>query len=73
MSPQQPSPGRRAILSGTATLGAVAAGALLGTPVSQLAFESMPKSAVPAKAMGDKGGGYHVTEHVQDYYRSARI
>lgn len=73
MSPQKPSTGRRAILSGTATLGVVAAGALLGTPVPQLVVESLPKSVVPANAKSDKGGGYHVTEHVQDYYRSARI
>ena len=54
--------------------GAGAAGAL-ATAVAVL--PSLPSQSVPQaqtlKAKPDKGGGYALSEHVQQYYKTARV
>lgn len=71
-SPKSPSPVspvlRRKLFAGVATLGAVAATA---------AFLPGIKAAAPVdkevKALPTKGGGYTLSEHVKQYYKSALI
>ena len=59
---------RRKLFAGATTLGAVAATA---------AFLPGIKAAAPVtpeiKALPTKGGGYTLSEHVKQYYRSALI
>ena len=61
--------GRRTVLAGTATAGALAATAALlpkaGAPDHQ--------AAVDTKALPDTAAGYRLTEHVKRYYKTARI
>lgn len=59
---------RRHLFAGAATVGAVAAAAAV--------LPGVVKSAAPAAAALPKptrGGGYMLTEHVQQYYKSARV
>jgi hypothetical protein len=59
-------PARRGFLraaGGAGALGALAA--VAGAPAAQVA--AMPQAAEPARQ-----AGYHETEHIRQYYRSAR-
>ena len=59
---------RRSLFSGAATVGAVAAAtAVLPGVVSQVA------PAVPAMPKPTRGGGYTLSEHVQQYYKTTRV
>ena len=54
-------------------LGAGAGGAAAATAVL-VGRSDLPLSAAPAKpAPVERGGGYHVSEHVASYYRSAKV
>ncbi len=59
---------RRGFLLGAGAGGAAAATAVL------VGRSDLPLSAAPAKpAPVERGGGYHVSEHVASYYRSAKV
>ena len=74
MSQVKPSLDRRTVLGGTATLGAVAVGAgLFGQSTPALVAGATGGGSTKAAEAPTGGGGYRVTAHVQDYYRTARI
>ena len=60
-------PGRRRFLF---TLGAGGAGAAAAVAGALPAVAAAPVAAAPA---GDEDAAYRATEHVRDYYRTARI
>jgi len=60
--------GRRRLFAVGGTVGALAAAAAV-LPLSK----PEETSATDAKPAPEKGGGYHLTAHVQQYYDSARI
>ena len=64
----QTKPSRRGFFFGAAATGAAAAVAMAlpGVQVAEVA-------AVPPKPMPEKGGGYSVSEHVERYYKTARV
>ena len=68
MPDNQPKPSRRGFFFGAAVTGAAAAAAMAlpGLPVPEVAVVS-PKPAP------EKGGGYSLSEHVQRYYKTARL
>ncbi|MES2960242.1 MAG: ubiquinol-cytochrome c reductase iron-sulfur subunit N-terminal domain-containing protein [Pseudomonadota bacterium] len=59
---------RRRLFAGAGAVGALAAAAV-AVPLVR------PSEAVvaAAKPAPDKGGGYQVTQHVLDYYQTARV
>lgn len=61
---------RRRLFAGAGTAGALAAAAV-ALPV--LKPEGDTVAATSPKAAPDKGGGYQVTQHVLDYYRTTRV
>lgn len=68
MQDSQPKPSRRGFFFGAAATGAAAAAivALPGVPAPQTALQE-------AKPAPEKGGGYSLSEHVQRYYKTARV
>lgn len=70
MQDQKAEVARRTLLGGVATVGtlAVAAGLLAGR-------EKAPAAVATAKSKSadDAAGGYQLTEHVKQYYKTARI
>jgi hypothetical protein len=60
--------GRRRLFAAGGTVGALAAAAAV-LPLSKPA----ETPATDAKPAPDKGGGYQLTAHVQQYYDTARI
>ena len=67
MSSKTSSLSRRSLFSGVATVGAVAAAtAVLPGVVKQAA----PAAALPKPT---RGGGYTLSEHVQQYYKTTRV
>ncbi len=60
---------RRTMLAGAGTAGALAAVAAL-LPSREAA---KPAPTTTAAAAPDEGSGYRLTEHVQQYYRTARV
>jgi len=60
--------GRRRLFAAGGTVGALAAAAAV-LPLSKPAEEA-PAAAKPAP---EKGGGYQLTAHVQQYYDTARV
>lgn len=70
MNPHDQQPlARRTVLAGAGTAGALAAAAAL-LPARQ-ATDLPPGST--AKATPEQTPGYRLTEHVMQYYRSARV
>ncbi len=68
MSSKTSSLSRRTLFSGAATVGAVAAAtAVLPGVVKQAA------PAVSALPKPTRGGGYSLSEHVQQYYKTTRV
>ena len=69
MSESQPKASRRGFIWGAAAAGAATAAVVTlpqtGTPETQ--------AADPAPKAPEKGGGYHVSEHVKRYYRSTLV
>lgn len=64
--PRQPQLDRRRLFAAGGTVGALAAAAAV-LPLSK------PEPAPTAKPAPEKGGGYQLTAHVQQYYDTARI
>ncbi len=68
MQDSPPKPSRRGFFFGAAATGAAAA-AVMALPGLQA-----PEAAVALpKPPPEKGGGYSVSEHVERYYKTARI
>ena len=68
MQDSQPKPSRRGFFFGAVATGAAAAAAVA------LPGVHVPEVAVtPLKPAPEKGGGYSVSEHVQRYYKTARV
>jgi hypothetical protein len=68
MSSKSSSLSRRSLFSGAATVGAVAAATAV--------LPSVVKSTAPAAPVLPKptrGGGYSLSEHVQQYYKTTRV
>ena len=66
---KSPALSRRLLFAGAGTAGALAAAAV-ALPVLK------PEAGAPAAAAQpapDKDGGYQVTQHVLDYYQTARV
>jgi len=68
MQENQPKPSRRGFFFGAAATGAAVA-AVMTLPGVQVAEVSV----VPPKPAPEKGGGYSVSEHVERYYKTARV
>lgn len=68
MHDSPPKPSRRGFFFGAAATGAAAAAvmALPGVQVAEVAV-------APPKPAPEKGGGYSLSEHVERYYRTARV
>ena len=60
---------RRGLFAGAATVGAVAAAASVLPTVLK---NNLP-AAVPELPKPERGGGYSLSEHVQQYYKTTRI
>lgn len=67
---EQPTLPRRTLLAGAGTVGALAAGAAL--LAGRQADPSTPIAAAQPPAP-DTETGYRLTEHVKQYYRTARV
>jgi hypothetical protein len=65
---QSPSLNRRRVFAAGGTVGALAAAAAV-LPLGRQA-DTAPAAARPAP---EKGGGYQLTAHVQQYYDTARV
>lgn len=65
---QSPSINRRRMFAAGGTVGALAAAAAV-LPLGRQS-EAPPATSKPAP---DKGGGYQLTAHVQQYYDTARV
>ena len=70
MQNSQPPSSRRSFFAGAATVGAAAA-AVVALP--QLA--TSPEAAVsePPRVAPEKGGGYHLSAHVKQYYKTTQL
>ncbi|MEK7345192.1 MAG: formate dehydrogenase [Pseudomonadota bacterium] len=68
MSSKTSSLSRRSLFSGAATVGAVAA----ATAVLPGVVRSTAPAAAPLPAPA-RGGGYTLSEHVQQYYKTTRV
>lgn len=68
MQDSQPKPSRRGFFFGAAATGAAAA-AVMALP----GLQAPPVAAAIPKAMPENGGGYSLSEHVERYYKTARI
>jgi hypothetical protein len=71
MTDRQPILGRRTLLGGAATAGAAVAAATL-LPAQPVPSPDTQAGATPP-VPGQPAGGYQLTEHVKQYYASARI
>lgn len=68
MSPSSPAPvSRRTVFAGAGTVGALAAAAAVLPGASKA-----PVQTAEAK-LADTSGGYQLTDHVKQYYATARI
>jgi hypothetical protein len=61
--------GRRTMLAGVGTVGALTAAAAL-LPTAQ---QPVAGAAAPAKPEADTATGYRLTEHVKRYYQTTRV
>lgn len=70
MQNSQPQPSRRKFFAGAATVGAAAAAvvALPGVAPSLDAAVAEPTRVAP-----EKGGGYHLSAHVKQYYKTTQL
>ena len=68
MQINQPKPSRRGFFFGAAVTGAPAA-ALVALP----GFQAPPVATAQPKPAPENGGGYSLSEHVERYYKTARI
>ncbi len=68
MQDSHPKPSRRGFFFGAAATGAAAA-AIVGLPGAPALVAQLPE----LKPAPEKGGGYSLTEHVKQYYKTTRI
>ena len=68
MQDSQPKPSRRGFFFGAAATGAAAA-AIVVLPGAPALVAQLPEP----KPAPQKGGGYSLTEHVKQYYKTTRI
>lgn len=66
---KSPALSRRLLFAGAGTASALAAAAV-ALPALKPDVGTLAAAAKPAP---DKGGGYQVTQHVLDYYQTARV
>jgi hypothetical protein len=59
---------RRSLFAGAATVGAVAA---VSSVLPTVVQNQLPAATVLPKP--ERGGGYSLSEHVQQYYKTARV
>jgi hypothetical protein len=69
MSQSTPNLSRRTLFAGAGSVGAIAAVASLLPSTPQLALPAEPAP----KLAPEKGGGYSLSAHVQQYYKTTRI
>ena len=69
MRDQSSTVSRRSLFAGAATVGAVAAAASV---VHAVVKNQLPVAA-PALPKPERGGGYTLSEHVQQYYKTTRV
>lgn len=69
MQNRQPNPSRRNFFAGAATVGAAAAAVVAIPHVAP----SATVAAEPARPAPENGGGYHLSAHVQQYYKTTQI
>jgi len=68
MPDSQPKPSRRGFVFGAATAGAAAAAVVALPQVQQSEAQAPALNPPPAN-----GGGYQLTEHVKQYYRTTLV
>ena len=68
MSQPKPAMSRRTLFAGAATVGAVAAAASVMPAVRQSAEAPATQPEPP-----QRGGGYHLSEHVRRYFQTTRL
>ena len=68
MQDSQPQPSRRGFFFGAAATGAAAA-AVMALP----GLQTPPVATALPKPLPEKGGGYSLSEHVERYYKTARL
>jgi hypothetical protein len=71
MSDRSEKPGRRKMLAGAGSVGALAAAATLLPGREQADADAAPKDA--ERLAADSSEGYRLTEHVKQYYRTTRV
>jgi uncharacterized membrane protein len=69
MQNRQPNSSRRSFFAGAATVGAAAAAVtalphVVSTPVEM---------SEPVRVAPEKGGGYHLSAHVKQYYKTTQL
>lgn len=69
MQNRQPNSSRRSFFAGAATVGAAAAAVVALPKVSP----SDTAVAEPARVAPEKGGGYHLSAHVKQYYKTTQL
>lgn len=70
MQDSQPQPSRRRFFAGAATVGAAAAAA---AALPHIAAPDASAVAEPVPAPPERGGGYRLTAHVQQYYKTTQL
>lgn len=67
MQDKKAKPGRRGFLIGAGGAGVAGAAAIAGKGLTGA------QAPVAAKPKVERGGGYHVTDHVRSYYRTTLV
>lgn len=70
MQNSQPNTSRRSFFGGAATVGAAAAAAATLPHVLPSSDDQVAEAARPVP---ENGGGYHLSAHVKQYYKTTRI
>ncbi len=70
MQERQPSSSRRRFFGGAATVGAAAAAVSV---LPQVALDAAPAPGLEPRPAPERGGGYHLSDHVKHYYKTTRL
>ncbi len=68
MNPTTPKLSRRTLFAGASTVGALAA---VATVLPQASKQAAPVAVKPPPP--ERGGGYHLSEHVKRYYKTTMV
>jgi hypothetical protein len=71
MQNSQPRPSRRSFFAGAATVSAAAAAVVALPHVAPSATDTA--SSEPPRVAPEKGGGYHLSAHVKQYYKTTQL